>query len=280
MQKNALPSMTASTGAPAQREGSWKQRVSRGWRIVRTAFGFAALGMASLLLSLVVLPLLRVFPGSQERKELRAQQAIHWFVRAYLRGLRILRILRIRCTGAARLREPGTLVVANHPTLIDALVLMSLMPQADCVVKQRYYEDPFVGGTARGAGYIPSRGGPELVADCVERLVQGRSLIIFPEGTRSPVNGLAPFARGAAHIALRAGRDPLPVTIRCEPSTLYHGQAWWDVPERRFTLTLRVGEPLRVKEAVGEQTCRGQAARALTASLREYFERRVDVVEA
>ena len=72
--------------------------------------------------------------------------------------------------GVERLREPGILVVANHPTLIDVLVLMSHMPQADCVVKQRYYDHLFLGGTARAAGYIPSRDGPGLIADCVERL--------------------------------------------------------------------------------------------------------------
>jgi 1-acyl-sn-glycerol-3-phosphate acyltransferase len=165
--------------------------------------------------------------------------------------------------------------VANHPTLLDALVLMSQMPQADCVVKQRYFDHPFLGGIARSAGYIPSRDGPELVADCVERLVRGRSLMIFPEGTRSPVDELGPFQRGAAHIALRAGRDPLPVAITCDPPTLYRGKPWWDVPERRFDLTLRVGEPLPVKEAVAEHVSRGAAARALTAFMREDLEKRV-----
>ncbi len=238
------------------------------------------LGIASLLLSLVLPSSLRLLPGGRERQELRAQRAIHWSVRAYLRALRILRVLRVDCAGEERLREPGTLVVANHPTFLDVLVLMSVMPQADCVVKERYYENPLFGGVARAAGYIPSRDGPRVVAACVERLIGGRSVIIFPEGTRSPLNGLGPFHRGAAHMALRTGRDLVPVTVRCTPPTLYHGQPWWDVPERRFDLTLSVGEPIRVKDVIGEPSGFGQAARALTASMREYFEKRVAGVEA
>jgi 1-acyl-sn-glycerol-3-phosphate acyltransferase len=248
--------------------------LSRGWRILRTALGFVSLGVACLVLSLVVLPLLCLRAGRRDVAEVRAQKAIRNAIRGWLGALERLGIVRVHCSGAERLGEPGTLVVANHPTLLDALVLMAYMPQADCVVKQRYYDNFFLGGPARAAGYIPSRGGPEVVEACVERLVRGRSLIIFPEGTRSPVGGLGPFQRGAAHIALRAGRDPLPVVVTCEPPTLYHGQAWWDVPERRFDLGLEVGEPLRVKQLVGADASPGRAARALTAALREHFEKR------
>ena len=252
-------------------------RISRGWRIVRTAIGFAAAAAFSVALWTLVMPLCRLVPGSASQKEIRAQLAIHWFTRVYLRGLRLLRVLRIQLSGAERLREPGTLVVANHPTLIDALVLLSLMPQADCVMKQRYYEDPFLGRAARGAGYITNRDGPGLVAECVERLMRGRSVIIFPEGTRSPANELGAFARGAAHIALRAGRDPVPVAIQCDPPTLHGREAWWEVPSGRFTLSLNVAQPLPVKEAVSDQPNRSRAARALTAALRENIERRITI---
>jgi 1-acyl-sn-glycerol-3-phosphate acyltransferase len=117
-----------------------------------------------------------------------------------------------------------------------------------------------------------------VVARCVERLVRGRSLIIFPEGPRSPVNGLGPFLRGAAHIALRAGRDPVPVTIRCEPPSLFHGQRWWDVPERRFELSLQVGESVRLKPLAGEGIAPARTARALTAAMRDHFERSLHLV--
>jgi 1-acyl-sn-glycerol-3-phosphate acyltransferase len=186
--------------------------------------------------------------------------------------------LRIRCRGSERLQAPGTLVVANHPTLIDALVLMSLMPQADCVVKESYYANPILRGTVRGAGYMNNRAGPKLIDQCADRLRRGRSVIIFPEGTRSPIHGIGPFARGAAHVALRTGCDPVPVTIQCDPATLCREQAWWEVPDRRFDLTLSVGEPLPIRECVDEKSNRAQAARAVTHKLHEHFKRRLAVV--
>jgi len=252
----------------------WGRRLARGWRVVATGLAFAAVGIVSSLLAITSVPLLVLVQRSPEQRQLSFQRLVHHSCRAYLRALELLGLARIRYSGAELLREPGTLVVANHPTLLDALLLMSLMPNVDCVVKERYYDHPFLGAAARAAGYIPSRDGPGLVAACVERLVRGRSLMIFPEGTRSPVNELGPFQRGAAHIALRAGRDPVPVAITCEPPTLYRGQSWWDVPDRRFDLVLRVGEPLPVKEAVGEQQSYGRSARALTAMMRGYLENR------
>ncbi|MBW2419924.1 MAG: 1-acyl-sn-glycerol-3-phosphate acyltransferase [Deltaproteobacteria bacterium] len=183
--------------------------------------------------------------------------------------------LRVRCSDPEKLRRPGILVVANHPTLLDAWALMSQMTQADCIVKERYYKNFFLGGAARAAGFIPSRDGPSLVDECVGRLRRGRSLIIFPEGTRSPKGELGVFARGAAHIALRAGCDPVLVTIDCDPATLYHNQPWWDVPERVPTLSLTVGDALPVKEVVSPEMSRGKAARALTHHLREHFERQL-----
>lgn len=267
--------MSNAPETSAGQTGAWIRRVARGWRIVRTGIAFASLGIASLLLSLVLFPPLRLVVRDREKRQIQAQKLVHRVARAYLGWLEFLQILRVRCVREELLREPGTLIVANHPTLLDAVVLMALMPQADCVVKPRYYDHPFLGGTARGAGYVPSRDGVSLVTECAEHLVRGRSAMIFPEGTRSPRDRLGPFERGAAHIALRSGRDPVPVAITCEPPTLYRGIPWWHVPDRRFDLTLRVGAPISIKTVVGQEMSRGRAARALTAHMRNDLEERV-----
>jgi len=266
--------LTASEDPLFSMLGRFAQLTSRGWRVFATGFAFVEAGILSLLIAVAV-PGLRLLPGDRERSELRAQKAIHWLTRFYLASIGLLGAFRVRCRDREKLQRPGILVVANHPTLLDAWALMSQMPQADCVVKERYYENFFLGGPSRGAGFIPNRDGPGVVDECVSRLLRGRSLIMFPEGTRSPEGELGAFARGAAHIALRAGCDPIPVTIRCDPATLYHGQAWWDVPERVPILTLAVGDPIPIKDIIDTEMSRGRAARALNTHFREYFERRL-----
>ena len=277
MERNLPERPASSPGGFAIGTGRVARAASRVWLILRTGVSFAQFGFLSLLLALVIFPVIRLLPGTRDEKEIRSQLWVHRFLRILFATSEFLHVIRLRCDGDDRLKQTGVLVVANHPTLIDALCLMSLMPQADCVVKASHYQNPFLGGAAKGAGYIPNLDGPRLVADCVERLRRGRSVIVFPEGTRSPADGLGPFARGAAYVALKAGCDPVPVTIKCEPATLYRGRAWWDVPESRFTLTLMIDEPLVVKDVLEQPMARPRAARALTAALRSHIERRLIV---
>jgi 1-acyl-sn-glycerol-3-phosphate acyltransferase len=272
MQKPNAVDSEASDAVPRGSVGSLVATFSRGWRILATGAGFAFFGFFSVLIALTAMPLLRLIPGTNPEKEIRSQRAIHYLARAYLRLVEILQAARFESVGGEKLREPGQLIVANHPSLLDVILLISLMPQADCVIKGSYINHPLLGGAARGAGFIPNWQGPDLVDRCAERLIQGRSVIIFPEGTRSPVGRLGRFARGAAHIALRSGRDPVPVTIRCDPATLYRGKVWWDVPHRKFTLSARIGDPLLVKDHVAPAMNSALAARALTRGLREHFE--------
>jgi len=274
MQRISRLAEAPATDASPSRTDRFSRLASRGWRVFASGFGFVEAGVLSLLLAAIA-PALRVLPGNRERAELRVQRGIHGLTRVYLGGLGLLGAFRVRSGDCEKLRRPGILVIANHPTLLDAWALMSQMPQADCIVKERYYQNFFLGGGARAAGFIPNREGPDLVDECVDRLRRGRSLIVFPEGTRSPEGRIGPFARGAAHIALRAGCDPIPVTLRCNPATLYHGQAWWDVPDSTPILTLTVGDPIPIKDVVSPEASRGRAARELTTYFRGYFERQL-----
>src|ERR1022692_977693 len=90
---------------------------------------------------------------------------------------------------------PG-LVIGNHPTLLDVVVLISRLPQADCIVKKELWNNMFLRGIVTRAGYLPNDDGPGLVAAALERVKKGRRVVIFPEGTRSLPEGLLPFTHG------------------------------------------------------------------------------------
>ncbi len=234
---------------------------------------FLTFGVVSLLLALFMLPYLAVVGGSPAERQLRGQRVVQRGFIFFCWLLEALGLARIHTHDIARLAEPGTLVVANHPTLIDAVVLVAAMPQADVIVKQANLVNPFMRGMVKACGYLPNLGGQSLIDACVERLESGRSLLLFPEGTRSPRNGLGPFQRGAARIALASGRDPLPVLISCDPPTLMKGQPWYEVPDRPFEVHVRVGEPIPVEGYIGRDEPLGRTARALSSSLREIFEK-------
>ncbi len=246
--------------------------IARAWRIARTGVAFTVFGLGALLFAIVGFPGLRLIPGTAEDKELRAQRLVHVGFRLFVWFMERLGLIRVVRIGTERLRDSGAqLVVANHPTLIDVVLLIACMPQADCVVKHAHWRSRIMRRVVTGAGYIPNAEGDALVDACVRRLHQGRSLLLFPEGTRSPRQRLGPFHRGAAHIALRSGCDLVPVTIRCVPPTLAKGGRWYDVPHRTAQLTIEVGDPL----VAGARANGPLAARTLTAALRGFYEERL-----
>ena len=142
-------------------------------------------------------------------------------------------------------RPPGAFVlIANHPSLLDVMVVLATVPDVCCVVRRGLFDMPFLGPLLRGAGHIPGpdpsgeEGDTPILDRIVERLEQGLPVLVFPEGSRSPEGGLRRFRRGAVEAALRAGVPILPAFVLCDPSTLRKGQPWYDVPDRRFTLTV------------------------------------------
>lgn len=223
------------------------------------------------MLAFVVFPVLRRLPGSPAIRERRCQAVVQRFFRGFLRFTGALGMLRMQVVGAEALREPGQLVVANHPTLLDAVFLMSLMPQADCVVKRATLSNPFMRGVIRGTGYLSNDRGGELVDACVERLRQGRSLLIFPEGTRSPAGALGSFRRGAAHVALESGKPLRTVVITCTPPALGRGQKWYDMPDERLEIRIDCRSTFDPAPLAVGAASRGVAARRVTAALRDFY---------
>ena len=223
------------------------------------------------MLGLLVHPVLAL-TLPRERRELRMQKLVHRSFQGFCSFMRWVGVVEVHVEGWEQLPcDGGVLLVANHPTLLDYVLLVALLPQADCVVKRAHWSNPFTAGVVRGAGYIPNDGGEATVEACAARLRAGRTLLPFPEGTRAPLGGLAPFERGAAHVALAAGVAAIPVAIRCEPRGLMRGQPWYDVPESRMRFTLAFGPPIAADGLPGG---RARAARALTARYRAYFEAR------
>jgi 1-acyl-sn-glycerol-3-phosphate acyltransferase len=243
------------------------------WRVIRTALGFGTFGAGALLIALGLFPLVRCLPGDHER---RAQRLVHLGFRAWIRLASGLGLFRVAWRGRERLRQPrGAVIVANHPTLIDVVLLIACLPQADCVVKRAAWRNPFLRWVVAGAGYVRNDDARGTVEACAARLRRGRCLVLFPEGTRSPRLGLHPFRRGAAHAALRSGAPLLPVVITCDPPTLMKGQRWYDVPDRTPRFTLAVGAPIRPRAHAARGQARGRAARALTAELQAFYVRRL-----
>jgi 1-acyl-sn-glycerol-3-phosphate acyltransferase len=249
----------------------------RPWRVALRAIGFASFGLVSSGVGFIVLPLQRLvarWRGLDTGDDLRAQHAIHLGVRLWVRFAQACGIASVSVRGADALRTGPVVVVANHPSLIDTPILLSLLPQADLLVNAAWGDNPFVRRCVAGARYLRAEHGAVMVRHAIARLREGRVLVIFPEGSRTPPDGLRRFERGAAQIALLAGCDIVPVVIRVQPRTLMKGQRFIDVPDHCPEWRVEVGLPIHPADHLRSGEGSSTAARRVTVALQEYFEKR------
>jgi 1-acyl-sn-glycerol-3-phosphate acyltransferase len=128
---------------------------------------------------------------------------------------------RLHVHGTAHVRPDRPYVyMANHSSLIDTPALFACLPyQFKIMAKRGLFHVPFMGWHLWTSGNFPvDRRDPRRTAKSVRQVIDGvragRSLAVFPEGTRTPDGRLQEFKPGAFKIALRAGVPIVPVTIR------------------------------------------------------------------
>jgi len=249
--------------------------LDRAWRVFGTGLSFAAFGLGGLLLGGLVLPTMLVLVPDAQRRRRGARWLVQRAFATHVGLMRRLGLLTWHIEGRERLQRDGLLILANHPTLIDVVFLISLLPNADCVVKQAVARNPFMRGPVRAAGYVSNDDGAGLVDDCIAAVKAGGNLVIFPEGTRTVPGQPLRLQRGAANIAVRGRLDITPVRISCTPATLGKGQKWYRVPSRRFHVQVEVGEDIPIAPFIDAGDApRGDAlaARRVTEHLAQLFD--------
>ena len=240
------------------------------WRLVATGFSFFSFGVGGLCLWIVVFPVLSLLPGDRRKKIARAQHAVSFSFYVFIELMHRLGVMTYEINGVEKLNRPGQLILANHPTLVDIVFIISRIKHASCIVKGSLWHNPFMRGTLLNAGYISNNDPVKMVTDCVEWLQSGGTMIIFPEGTRSVPGKPCRFQRGAVTIALRANRIVTPVTISCYPSTLTKAEQWYQIPERHFHLAMHVGDDIALEQFTEIQP-RAIAVRRFNQYLQDYF---------
>lgn len=159
--------------------------------------------------------------------------------RGYLWWLALLCGCRFELDELDRLRGEGPLILAaNHPSLLDAVLVLSRLPNTVCVVKATLLDNPLYGAAARLARFLRNDSPLALILDAREELGRGAKVLIFPEGTRTtrfPINSCL------ASTGLLARQSRMAVqTLLIELSTPYLGKEWPLFRRPRLPLTCRV----------------------------------------
>lgn len=177
---------------------------------------------------------------------------------------------RLETTGRDELpwREPAV-IVANHASLVDILVLFNLYRPFKWVSKIEIFKLPFVGWNMSLNGYVPLKRGDRasvetMLARCDELLERGNPVLFFPEGTRSPDGALKAFKDGAFELAVRHDVPLIPIAVHGTAAALpKHGV----ILKAHIDAKVEVLPALRPADHAGVEGLRDAARERIAAAL-------------
>jgi 1-acyl-sn-glycerol-3-phosphate acyltransferase len=188
-------------------------------------------------------------------------------------------IWKVRVTGRHRLPwRDSVVIVTNHASLIDILVLFALYRPYKWVSKESNFKLPFIGWNMRLNRYVPlKRGNRESVIRmmemCRDYLNTASSVLIFPEGTRSKTGELQAFKDGAFTLAMEVGRPVVPIAVSGTSRSLpKHGLILRDAMDAH----VEVLEPLSPSDFDDVAALRDAAHAAIGEALRGRGPRALD----
>lgn len=193
----------------------------------RTLGSFVFFAFGGFVLSWLVMPFVYFSTFDKNTAYRRCQRTLQGGFRIFLGVLAKLRLLETTWPLKDRVStDTPSVIICNHPTLLDTVIMTARYNDVICMVKPSYYASPFFFGLAKMCGYMPAAR-PGHVAEhqaMLERvnrkLAEGFNVLAFPETRRSPIDSFLPFRRGPIELAARAGVPIIPVRITCTPRTL------------------------------------------------------------
>ena len=207
------------------------------------------LGLMSVVWNLVALVLYPLLPRATGARVGRAMIACGY--RIYWRIATTSGMIKLEADVLDLLRdERGLIVVANHPSMLDAVMLVARLPKSACVMKASLARNPLLGPSARLARYIRNDSAYGMIQRAVADLRAGGQLVMFPEGTRTTRAPLNDFHASFALIAKRA-RAPIQ-TVFIDTDSPYLGKGWpiWRLPPLPIRFVVRLGRRFAPPQSV------------------------------
>ncbi|TDX02296.1 trifunctional MMPL family transporter/lysophospholipid acyltransferase/class I SAM-dependent methyltransferase [Dinghuibacter silviterrae] len=203
-------------------------RVSKGrfpWTLsgfLKTLVSYTYFVLGSLLLTLIGLILVKLRPFGKRR----SKYCFHVIKSAFIRSL-IYVMVNVRKKIINPLGEDFSkpaLVIVNHQSFLDSLLIQMQYPKLLLLTNSWVWHSPVMGGIVRLADYYPIMHGAEGSVDLLrQKVAEGYSIVVFPEGSRSRDGQIRRFHKGAFYLAQELGLDILPIMLHGSGYTITKG---------------------------------------------------------
>ena len=176
-------------------------------------FAMTVFGVGAVILAVFVFPFIRLFTLRRKDFGVVARAYVSHTFRVFLGFLNLLHVSIRKVENEDDYRNiHSKIIIANHPSLLDFVYIMSLVPNSTCIVRGGLTKTP-LRGVIKQAYITNTTTFEDMCLECKKLTDMGCNVIIFPEGTRTPRHGKNNYKKGAARIALYCGCDVQPIFI-------------------------------------------------------------------
>ena len=176
-------------------------------------FAMTVFGVGAVILAVFVFPFIRLFTLRRKDFGVVARAYVSHTFRVFLGFLNLLHVSIRKVENEDDYRNiHSKIIIANHPSLLDFVYIMSLVPNSTCIVRGGLTKTP-LRGVIKQAYITNTTTFEDMCFECKKLTDMGCNVIIFPEGTRTPRHGKNNYKKGAARIALYCGCDVQPIFI-------------------------------------------------------------------
>ena len=190
-----------------------------------------------------------LFPFIKNNKEL-CSDIIHNTWRFFVNLMMFLKLFRLDVKKLKKIENK--VIVSTHPSFIDIVILIALIPRSTCFVKKELAYNPILKNLVTSIFITNEVELDELKAESKKMLDRGFNVIIFPSGIRHRRDEFPKIRKGASLVALNAGKNIVPVRMFSDRDFLFINQPFYAVSDRCVNFEIEQMREINIADFIGE----------------------------
>ncbi len=216
---------------------------------------FALFGIGAIFIGFCIFPVICIFAPVEKRRKYCCD-VIHKAWNFFSNTMQKTGTIRLKLNNPSEFEKIinnegcGKIIVANHPSFIDIVLLIGLFPNTVCMAKKELKKNFFMRNIVKTLYLINDEDNDKLVKDAIGIMQEGFNIVIFPTGTRTTEDENLKLHKGAAFLALHSGCDIVPINISCSYKFLAKNQKVYDAGIEPVEYLLTVNETIKISDFI------------------------------
>lgn len=218
------------------------------FRSIAVLICFAVFGIGALIISFLIFPVIKIFYKGKKQKDCFAI-IIRKSWRFFTRLIEWFGIIKVHIKDLAKLKNiENKVIVSTHPSFIDIVILISLIPKSVCFAKKELMNNIFMKNIISNICISSGLELEDMIDITKKYLDNGYNIIIFPMGRRHKKDEFPRIKKGATAIAMNANKNIQPIKITNDYDFLQIGQSILDAGDKTINYYIEPLEEINIKD--------------------------------